>query len=334
VEAFLSEALQRIGALPGVDRVALVSSPPLSRRVMSTGVVIASGTNSGQRDSAICYVASGPYFDVFRIPINSGRAFSSAEASASVPIALVNRSFERQYFGGNALGQQIKTSFTGGTALEVVGVTEDLHEIGLDMAPLPTIYLPFSRLLGSYEVTLGRSMSVVARTRSGTGLLSTAVMREVAALDPEQAAGDILPMPALVATTVERQRFLAQLFVAFSLVAMSLTAAGVLGLVEHTTQSREHEMALRSALGAPPCGLISMLLWKTYSPVLLGLAIGLVGAAILGRFLQSLLFETPPLDIIATVGVAGGLAAISLAAAIRPTLRAIRVQPWAALRHE
>jgi putative ABC transport system permease protein len=164
--------------------------------------------------------------------------------------------------------------------------------------------------------------------------LARAVRAVVQAVDPTQPITAVASMEQVIATSTAQRRLALLLFVSFAGVALVLAVAGIYGVLAGAVTERTREIGVRTALGATPRAMLVMVLLQGARLAAAGLFLGLIGALSLGRFLHSLLFGVGATDPATLGGVALLLAAVALAACLLPALRALRVDPIAALRAE
>jgi len=210
---------------------------------------------------------------------------------------------------------------------EVVGVVSEVRHDGLDSVPRPEVFLPLA------QHPFG-SMTYVVRADGQPAGLIDAVKREVWAVDPLQTFYDAALLDRLVSASVVRQRFSMTLMSAFALLALTLCATGIYGVISFTTTQRTREIGVRMALGADGRAIQRMVLREGSAVIGAGVLCGLAGALTLSRFLRGLLFEVRPDDPVTMLTVCTLLAGVGLAACYLPARRATRIDPVAALRIE
>jgi putative ABC transport system permease protein len=177
-------------------------------------------------------------------------------------------------------------------------------------------------------------MALVIKTAGDALALAPSIQRQVLAVDPDQPVYKVATMQQLMADSVARSRLSMLLLAVFAAAALLLAAVGIYGIVAYTVAQRLHEMGIRMALGASRFDLIRLVLAQSLRTALIGIAVGLVGAAFLTRFLSSLLFSVRAADPVTFTLVALGLVAITLLASYVPARRATSVDPMNALRVE
>jgi predicted permease len=335
--AFYQEVLRRVSGLPGVEQAAVGSAPSLpmnsTRRNQSAFVIENRATESERVPVAEVASVSSSYFDVLKTPLKRGRVFTESDNSKGQQVAVVNEALARQYWqDADPVGQRIKlgsgrTLLNGASDLTIVGVVGDIRSDGFDAASVPHIYLsePQAPAYGSV---------VYLRTAGDPGVLGEAIRREVRAVDPGVPVFAIRTMDDVVARNLAARRFALQLLGVFAAVAFFLAAIGIYGVMAYTFSRRTGEIGLRMALGAQRIDILKIVLGEGALMVVFGVAAGLIGSAMLTRFLQTMLFEIKPTDPITFGVLTALLVLVALLACLIPAQRATRVDPLMALRHE
>jgi predicted permease len=335
--AFYQEVLRRVSGLPGVEQAAVGSAPSLpmnsTRRNQSAFVIENRATESERVPVAEVASVSSSYFDVLKTPLKRGRVFTESDNSKGQQVAVVDEALARQYWrDADPVGQRIKlgsgrTLRNGASDLDIVGVVGDIRSDGFDAASVPHIYLsePQAPAYGSV---------VYLRTAADPGKLGEAIRREVQAVDPGVPVFGIRTMDDVVARTLGARRFALELLGVFAAVAFLLAAIGIYGVMAYTFSRRIGEIGLRVALGAQRSDILKVVLGEGALMVAFGVAAGLIGSAMLTRFLQTMLFEIKPTDPITFGVLTALLVSVALLACLIPAQRATRVDPLMALRHE
>ncbi|MGA2135345.1 MAG: FtsX-like permease family protein [Bryobacteraceae bacterium] len=333
--AFYQEVLRRVSALAGVEQAAIgsVTSLPMNNsRNQSAFVIENRATDSERVPVAELASVSSSYFDVLKTPLKRGRVFTELDNSKGRQVAVVNEALARRYWpDADPVGQRIKLGsgqrLNSASDLAIVGVVGDIRSDGFDAASVPHIYLsePQAPAYGSV---------VYLRTAGDPGTLGEAIRREVQAVDPGVPVFGIRTMDDVVARTLAARRFALELLGVFAAIAFLIAAIGIYGVMAYTFSRRTGEIGLRMALGAQRSDILKVVLGEGARMVVFGVAAGLIGSAILTRFLQPMLFEIKPTDP-TTFGVLTTLlVSVALLACLIPAQRASRVDPLMALRHE
>lgn len=323
--------LDRVAQIPGVRSVGAVSRLPLLGSNLGSWLWIEGKTfPHGQEPSVEYRVASGSYFSTMGIPLRAGRVFDEHDTAGAAGIALINETAAHLYWPGeNPVGQQIKLGPNPEKQnwIEVVGVIGDVHHFGLDKDVSPEVYRPL-------ESSALYNPILVARLEGDPAAALQAMAGAVHAVDPGMPVYDSFPLEALVERSTAQRRFLMLLLTGFAASALLLAAIGIYGTISQSVAQRTRELGLRMALGASQNNVLAMILNQGLRLAFAGILIGGIAAAALTRLMRSVLFEVAPLDSVVFSVAAITLGAVAIAACLAPALRATRVDPLVALRHE
>jgi putative ABC transport system permease protein len=332
--AFFDQLLPRLQAIPGVTSAAGVISLPLSGSslVLTFEVEGRPPLPPAQQPAMQVRIATANYFRTIGIPLKRGRTFSEEDRMSTPQVALITEAAAKRYFPGeDPIGKKIKLGWghdgknAGG---EVVGVIGDVKDAGLDEPDPPQIYLPYSQ----WPV---QSMSVILETAVPPESVAEPARRAVYSIDGSLPAGNMRTLQQLVARSISQPRFYMTLLAVFALVALTLAAIGIFGVLSYAVAQRTREIGIRMALGAHESTVLGLVVREAMVMAAAGVAIGLVAALALTQWLVAqLLFQTSPHDPTTFVVVAMVLTAVSMLAAYLPARRATRVDPIVALRAE
>jgi putative ABC transport system permease protein len=321
LKAFQAALLSRVRELPGVERASITSSVPLRGVDWTRGF-----THRGERMTAKERDIDPDYFAVMGIPVVAGRGFSSTDVEGGPPVVIVSQSLAaRLYPNENPVGKRLELGKD--RQPEIVGVVGDVRNVRVESGGEPAYYLP--RAQESTEI-----ICLVARTAPGTPDLAPAVRAIVASLDPMQPIFDATTVDGIVSDSIADRRFYAVATTVFAIVTLLLAAAGLYGVTSGAVLARTREIGVRVALGAAPGRLVTMLIAQGVRPVLAGLGIGLIVAFWAGRLLERFLFEVRTFDLLAYGAAACWVLTLAVVACLLPAVRAARLNPVAALRHE
>ena len=325
---YFRRAIMRIGSLPGVASVGLISHLPLGGRGVNMVFEIKDQSRLAGRIDPVAdwRIISPSYFDVLRIPLRMGRVMTERDTDTTPPVIVINETFARRYFPGRRpLGERLKV---GGWESEIVGVVGDVRHRGLEAEPLPEIYTSY------LQKTHFPVMHFVIRATSAPASLAAGVRRELQAIDPRQPVYNVQPMAQLFSASIAERRFNLLLLVAFAVLAASLAASGIYSVISYTVAERTREIGIRMALGAQGGEILKLMVRQGMRPALIGMALGLLASVALTRLMKSLLFGVEATDPLIFGVVMLMLAVVAVLACYIPGRRAANVDPLVALRCE
>ncbi|HLL74218.1 MAG TPA: ABC transporter permease [Pyrinomonadaceae bacterium] len=328
---FFGEAIERLGALPGVEGAGAVSSLPFVAMDSNTPFDIEGrpAPPAGEGPSAYAITATTDYFRAMNIPLREGRFFAPTDREDTTPVVVINETMARRHWPGESpLGRKI-TSGEGEerTTYEIVGVVGDVRHDGLDSEPRPEFF-------ATHAQDSSGSMIFVVRTKGDPQSLLQAAKKEVWAVNKDIPFSRAVTMNQLVAKSLGERRFTLLLFGSFAALSLLLAAVGIYGLVSFTTGQRTHEIGIRVALGAGRADIVRMILKQGLWLVLAGVGAGLAAAFALTRFLGGMLYGVSATDPVTFSLPALLLCLVALAACYLPARRATKVDPMEALRYE
>lgn len=326
---FQRRLLDEMAAIPGVQSAAVVSQVPLTGASWSQAFSLPGGAD--RLSAKFTYISPG-YFQTMEIPVRAGRAFDDRDTGASTTVAIVNEAFVRRFLGGNpSQARAIRTEAEPGykpAHHDVIGIAGDSKYGDAREDSVPIVYLPLEQMP---QLTSWRS--VVVRTGLPLAVVDQEAKRRVTGLSPDIRVFTY-DMSERIGERLIRERMLAWLSGVFGVLAVSLAAIGLYGLIAYLSLSRRSEIGVRLALGASRTGVILLMLRQAGALVLAGLAIGAVISLAIAQTASALLFQVSSLDpvmlAVATLLLAGTAA---LAAAV-PAWRASRLDPTSTLRGE
>ena len=322
-----------VGALPGVRHVALASQLPLGGMFDKYGIRAQDKplANEALAPSADRYLVSPGFLEAMRVPLVRGRALTAADDdSTAAPVLIVNEALAAEIWPGeNAIGKRVQVGGVDAPWREVIGVVGNVRHHGLDDRETRQVYIPERQWFDA-----STQMVMVVRTTADPAALASTVREAVRSLDPAQPIVNVATMEQLVARSTAQRRFALMLFATFGAVALVLASAGIYGVLSGRVAERTREIGLRSALGAAPTDIVRMIVREGALLTAVGMVVGVAGAITLARFLGALLYGVRPVDPTTLAGVLAALTVVALAACLIPALRALRIDPMAALRAE
>ena len=328
------QILERLRAIPGVEVVGSIRNLPMRGAGESIlwEVVGEPAVPLAQRPSADVLQVTPDLFRALGVPLLRGRTVAATDPPAGARavsqslVLVVNETFARKAFrGADPLGRAIRVD--GGDEGTIVGLVGDVHQRALETPPAPTIYVPLQQ-------APRRAMTFVIRTAGDPLAVAPAAHAAIREVDPRQAITELTSLDAVVHGSIARPRFFTVLLTGFAALAIALAVVGIYAVLAFAVQQRTREIGIRIALGAERRGTLRLVLRQGMTPVLAGVAAGLLAAAGLTRVMTGILFEIRPFDP-GTYGVAAlAVAGVALLACWIPGHRATRVEPMEALRYE
>jgi putative ABC transport system permease protein len=323
---FVHQLLDRIKILPGVESASVTTRLPLGGGESHRGIQIEGRPSRPGEDLDTFYGVIAPgYFHTLGIPLLRGRDFTDHDDAGSLAVVIINNAMARTYWPvADPVGKRISMD---GKPLEIVGVVGDTHQRDLTGPVEPMTYAPYAQEPWPF-------LTLAVRAAGDPASLMTEAEGAVHAVDKDEAVFGVETMSEVVDASVSPRRFYMLLLGIFALVALSLAAVGLFGVVSFGVVQRTQEIGIRLALGAQRSAVLRMVVGEGLRLTLLGLAVGLAAAAALTRLMASLLYSVRPGDPETFVAVSLLLVAVAALASYVPARRATRVDPIVALRHE
>jgi predicted permease len=336
-EAFYSRVLSEVRALPGVIDAAYISYLPMGPR-MRGGIwpVSIAGRVTAPTDNDVAfirYVTPG-FFNTLAIPLERGRDVAESDAVDRQFVAVVSESFVRRYFPDvvDPIGRHFQFAFDDRV---IVGVVGDVRVRGLERVSEPQVYLPSRQVRdGSIIGYIPRDLLVRATSTSRTVALTPSIRAIIRRADPQQPVSDILTMSDIVDMDTASRTVQVRVLGAFAAIAVVLAAVGIHGLLSFAVSQRVQEIGVRIALGAQRSDILGLIVKRSAWLSVAGVIPGVALAYATGRWMQALLAGIAPADV-PTFAVAVAVTILmTLAGTLMPTLRALRIDPIAAMRGE
>ncbi len=332
VVVFQNRFLEKVGALPGVEGVALAGQIPFGGNGDCWGFH-AKGRmkpNSAEDPCIERYGATPDYLRVMGIPLRAGRFFTNEDLTNSQPVIVVSESTARSIWGTeDPIGAEVRIgSADQGAWRRVIGVAADTHHEDLTAPATAAMYTPQTQLTDSFLVAVLKSAT---SDPASLAVPARAVLRE---LDPAIPVYDVATMEARLSRAAGQRRFVMRLLSGFACLAMLLAGIGLYGVVAHSVAQRTREVGVRVALGAQRRDILRLVLGQGVGLVAAGVVGGLAAAIVSSRYLGTLVFRVSPVDPPTLAGAAGLLMVVALLAHVVPVRRALRIDPASALRHE
>jgi putative ABC transport system permease protein len=335
---FFQQLQQNVRRLPGVKSVAVSNGLPLG--VANNPIFIIVGRplpEKGKEPGATRYTVSPAYFQTMGIELLKGRVFNEQDTPESPSVVIIDDAMAQQYFQNeDPIGKRISQSTSGTPTHEIVGVVRHVEHNSLEgqATRRPQIYLSFDQIPIDRLPGFTRRINVLTRTDVEPTSLTSAVRKEIAALNKDQAVFNVRTMEEIVSQSVAPRRFSMMLLTVFAVVALALASIGIYGMMSYTVAQRTREIGLRMTLGAQAGNVLRMMIGQGMKLALIGVALGLLASVVLTRTMKTLLFGVSATDPLTFVGIAFILACVALLACWIPARRATKVDPMVALRYE
>ncbi len=346
---FFGQLVERVRGLPGVESASAINHLPLHGDNWRFPFAIEGRPLAapGLGSFALFRITRPGYFSTMGIPLLAGRDFSSQDLSAAAREVIINQFMASRHWPGESpLGRRLTVDdpvhhpdwFT------VVGVVKDSRQAGWAEQVTEEMYFPNLSVVDPGEAPGGPGtlvsflnpirMTLVVRTRTAASGLIAPVQQVVASLDRDAPVSDVITMEQAVGEQFAEPKFYLLLLGGFAVLALTLAAVGIYGVISYAVARRTHEIGIRLALGAGSREAFQLIVRQGMRLAGIGSVAGLMGALMLTRYLQSLLFGVGPTDPLTFLLVALLLALVALAAAAIPARRAARVNPLVALRSD
>jgi putative ABC transport system permease protein len=328
---FCEELDREVGTVPGVLSASGIAHLPLGGGNAGRGIAIEGRADPGpEKQPGGSYTVACPnILRTLGIPLLAGREFTFQDSVEAPGVVIMNETMARRYWPGEeAIGKRLKIGRLGGNApwLTVVGVFRDIRRSGLDREPEPWFLRPYPQAGWPF-------MSVVVKTAAAPEAFVTPVKQAMSKIDPDQPVSAVRTMEGVVGASISSRRFPMLLFSAFGSLALILAAVGIAGVVAYSVVQRTQEIGVRLALGAQRRDVLRLIVGQSLTWTLAGIAVGLLGAFLALRLLETALYGVAATDPLVLGSVSALLVAVALGASYVPARRAMRIDAISALRH-
>ncbi|HEY2932069.1 MAG TPA: ABC transporter permease [Acidobacteriota bacterium] len=330
ISTFLEQALARLQILPGVKSAGAISTLPLTGNDARRPFTVPEQPDlSGQSNIAQFRLVSPDYFPAMGIPLRKGRFFDNRDRMGAPGVIIINERLARRLWpNDDPIGKSISVpDMLTPEKRRIVGVVGDVRHYGLATDPPIEIYRPAYQSYWPF-------FSVVVRTTTDPMQLAGSFRQAIWSVDKNQPVDSVRTMEELLGDSVALRRASTLLLAIFAGVAVLLAAVGIYGVMSYAVTQRTGEIGLRMALGAQHGDVLKLIGRQAMLVALIGIALGLVAASVLTRFLATLLYNVRPADPVTFAVVSALLAAVAFCASYFPARRATKVDPMAALRCE
>jgi predicted permease len=326
----IDDLLGRLRALPGVEAAGAATAFPLdpAGTTCDECLEIEGRPKEQSRPSSTGFmVATADYFRAAGMELKRGRFFTAGDGKDAPKVAVISEALARRDFPGqDPIGRRVRWGTPEWDT--VIGVVGNVKGFGVSGEPVPVVYFPHG------QASWGNGVEVLVRTAVPPLSLAGAVRKEMRAWNKRMIIGKFDTLDNLLAEAVAVPRFYMLLVAGFAVLAMVVSAVGVYGTVNYSVSRRTREIGIRMALGAERGDVLAMVLGQGLWLAAAGVALGLAGAWVSTRGLETMLFGVQPTDGVAFAAGAGVLALAVVLACYFPARRATRVDPLVALRHE
>jgi putative ABC transport system permease protein len=326
---FCQDLGEHVGAIPGVVSVGAVAHLPLQGNAGRGFAVEGQPAPDPEHMPGANYTVACPdYFRTLGIPVLEGREFTHLDTLNAPGVIVINEAMARHYWPKeDPVGRAIRLGGPSGTRLTVVGVVGDVHHWGLDETVYPQFFRPYTQAAWP-------SMTIVLHTTSSPGSFLAPVKQTLAEVLPDRPVSVVQTMEEIVRNSTGSRRLPMLLLSVFALLALTLAAVGIAGVVSYSVAQRTHEIGIRMALGARAVDVLKLVVSGSMMWVLVGIGVGAAGSIGLARLLGDLLYEVRPADPSVLVAVSALLAVVAFLASYLPARRAAKVDPMTALRYQ
>jgi predicted permease len=331
---FIDIQLQALRGLPGILSVGANTALPFSGFKQNAVIMIEGRTFAPGELPPVPYwnFVDAGYIHTMGIPLLQGRTIAESDTAEAPRVTLIDENLARKAWPkGDAIGARVRMGAGGDAsapAWTIVGVVGSVKKGDLaDEKPRGEIYFPYKQQVPS-------NLRLVVKAATDDPRIIETIRRKIQSADPEMPVFDVKTMPERLAASMVNRRAAMALCLVFAGLALLLSAIGIYGVLAYTVTHRTREFGIRVALGAGLRDVVGMVVGQGLKLATVGLVVGIAGAIAVTRLMTSLLFEVKPGDPAVFVSVAAGLILVALAASLIPSLRAARIHPAIALRHE
>jgi len=323
--AVLSDMLQRVRAVPGIEAAGIADNLPLDMN-RSWGLS-AKGKQyqPGELPATFAYMVTPGYLNVMGMRMLAGRDISWQDESDKERVAIINQTAARYLWPGeDPVGRMAVVS---GMDTRVIGVVADVRESSAETAPGWQMYLPVMQ-----NGPMGAQL--VVRTKLSPDVLASSVMATLRTINPAQPATEFRPIQNIVDHSVSPRRFFVSLVGIFAVLGLVLASLGIYGVISYSVTRQTQEIGIRMALGATVVNVQLRVIAKTLRLALIGIVLGAIASFAMARAITSLLFAVQPNDPPTFTSTILLLTVVAIVAGYVPARRASRINPMTALRSD
>jgi predicted permease len=341
------EIHSKLASAPGVDSVSFANgATPMGSDSEDYFWIVGKPMPKRQRDlpMTIQYIVEPEYLQVMQIGLKRGRFFTAADNEHAPPVIVIDESLAEKYFpDSDPIGQYLDFNTNPADTdkipnPQIIGIVAHVNQWGLDSdaaSPLHAqVYFPFAQTPDSIVKRFGLVGDVYVRLRAPVAAVLPGMRNKIHEFNAETVVYQPETMEKSVADSIAGKRFAMTLLGIFAALALVLAGIGIYGVLSYMVGQRTREIGVRMALGAQRLDVLRLIMKDGAQMTLIGVIIGVIGALGATRLMRSMLFGVKPVDPLTFIAVAVLLCAIALLACYVPALRAMKVDPIEALRHE
>ena len=330
ISAFEQRVLDRVHSIPGVDAAAFTAYLPMSGEDNMWAFFVKGRPPKPPGEFDVThYRPVGPgYFETIGIPLRRGRTFTPADNEDGPLVIAINHAMAHKFWGAaDPLGQQLR--FGDDKWRTIVGIVGDIHNDALSLPAEPEMYVPYSQV-----PNVEARPTIVLRASVSPASLATPLRQAIASVDRSVPVDRMTTMRDLLSNSAGQPRFRTAVILTFSLLALFVASLGLYGVMSYTASQRTQEFGIRMALGATRTAVMQLIFGQAAKMVAAGIALGLVGAALLSRTVTTLLYGVTPFDVVTLASVTALLVLVAMFAVFVPARRAGTTDPMDSLRQD
>jgi len=327
-QQYYRQLIDKVRTIPGVLNAGAAKDVPFRGTGERVGFVTPDMVLRPGDDAPTAQMinVSDGYFKTIGAPVIAGRDFLTQERADTPWVAIVNQAFAKQYLTkGAPVGQFLR--FGNTLRAEVIGVVGDIRQNAIDEPAKPTVYLD------NMQNSRVR-VNLTVRTAGPPLAMTRRIQDAIWSLDRDQTITNVFTFDDIMNEAVARPRLLTVLLALFGGLGLLLGSLGIYGVLAYLVSQRQREIGVRLALGAQRADVLRLVVWRGLALAVTGVVVGLIGAVILTRFMQGVLYGVEATDPLTFTAVAVGLLGVAVLASWLPARRAAGVDPAVAIRYE
>jgi predicted permease len=334
-EVYLTQLLDSIASLPGVQHVAVLTDRPLDGGSTETFNVEGHADPTARTGHPADFnIVSAAYFATIGTAITRGREFDTRDDANGMPVAIINEAMARRFWpNADPIGKRIHFYYDKDPQhwLTIVGVAANVRQRGIASETRAQVFIPYRQPGDKMREPY---VSLAVRTAGDPATMMAGVRARIWAVDKDQPISNMMPMTQFYAESIGTQRIYLLLLGIFAAIALVMATAGIYGVSAYAVARRTQEMGIRIALGATRAQILALVVRHSLVLTLLGVAIGIAGAIALKRIIAGFLFGITPTDVTTFVAMGALFVGVALVATLIPARRAASIDPAVAFRYE